>query len=101
MEPPLLIASNTDGGNKEWIDAVANGFKNNLGIQSEIQPFAKFAEVLNLRKSQSLPGLTRAGWQGDYPSLYNFLGPVWKTGVEPSIVLFAPLTWMAEERTPG
>ena len=55
---------------------MANGFKNNLGIQAEIQPFAKFAEVLNLRKSQSLPGLTRAGWQGDYPSLYNFLGPV-------------------------
>lgn len=76
---PLQIASNTDGGNKEWIDAVANGFKNNLGIQAEIQPFAKFAEVLNLRKSQSLPGLTRAGWQGDYPSLYNFLGPVWAT----------------------
>jgi oligopeptide transport system substrate-binding protein len=77
---PLLIASNTDGGNKEWIDAVANGFKNNLGIQAEIQPFAKFAEVLDLRKSQSLQGLTRAGWQGDYPSLYNFLGPVWATG---------------------
>jgi oligopeptide transport system substrate-binding protein len=77
---PLQIASNTDGGHKEWIDAVANGFKNNLGIQAEIQPFAKFAEVLNLRKSQSLPGLTRAGWQGDYPSLYNFLGPVWATG---------------------
>ena len=77
---PLQIASNTDGGHKEWIDAVANGFKNNLGIQAEIQPFAKFAEVLNLRKSQSLPGLTRSGWQADYPSLYNFLGPVWATG---------------------
>jgi len=77
---PLQIASNTDGGNKEWIDAVANGFKNNLGIQAEIQPFAKFAEVLNLRKSQQLPGLTRSGWQGDYPSLYNFLGPIWATG---------------------
>ncbi|MDQ0922718.1 oligopeptide transport system substrate-binding protein [Pseudarthrobacter sp. W1I19] len=76
---PLQIASNTDGGHKEWIDAVANGFKNNLDIQAEIQPFAKFAEVLDLRKSQSLPGLTRAGWQGDYPSLYNFLGPVWAT----------------------
>jgi oligopeptide transport system substrate-binding protein len=76
---PLLIGSNTDGGNKEWVDAVANNFKNNLGIQSEIQPFAKFAELLNVRKSQTLPGLTRAGWQGDYPSLYNFLGPVWAT----------------------
>ncbi|WP_433874418.1 peptide ABC transporter substrate-binding protein [Sinomonas atrocyanea] len=77
---PLQIASNTDGGNKEWVDAVANNFKNNLGIQAEIQPFAKFAEVLNLRKAQQLPGLTRSGWQGDYPSLYNFLGPNWATG---------------------
>ncbi len=77
---PLQIASNTDGGHKEWIDAVANGFKNNLDITAEIQPFAKFAEVLDMRKKQTLPGLTRAGWQGDYPSLYNFLGPIWATG---------------------
>ena len=86
---PLQIASNTDGGNKEWIDAVANGFKNNLGIQSEIQPFAKFAEVLDLRTSQSIPGLTRGGWQGDYPSLYNFLGPVWKTGASSNYEKFS------------
>lgn len=86
---PLLITSNTDGGNKEWIDAVANGFKNNLGIQSEIQPFARFAEVLDLRKSQSIQGVTRGGWQGDYPSLYNFLGPVWKTGASSNYEKFS------------
>ncbi|MBB6407260.1 ABC transporter substrate-binding protein [Arthrobacter sp. AZCC_0090] len=77
---PLQIASNTDGGNKEWVEAVANGFRNNLGIQVEIQSLARFAELLDLRKSQTLPGLTPSSWQGDYPSLYNFLGPVWKTG---------------------
>ncbi|MFJ5695038.1 ABC transporter substrate-binding protein [Arthrobacter sp. NPDC093125] len=82
---PLLIASNTDGGNKEWIEAVANGFKNNLGVPAEIQPFAEFAEVLDLRTSQALPGLTRTAWQGDYPSLYNFLGPVWKTGASANL----------------
>ena len=36
----LQLAYNTDGGNKEWIDAVANNFKNNLGIKAEGQPFA-------------------------------------------------------------
>ena len=70
----LQLAYNTDGGNKEWIDAVANNFKNNLGIKAEGQPFAKFAEILKLRTAKELPGLTRAGWQADYPSLYNFLG---------------------------
>jgi oligopeptide transport system substrate-binding protein len=76
----LQLAYNTDGGNKEWIDAVANNLKNNLGIQAEGQPFAKFAEVLDLRKAKTLPGFTRAGWQADYPSLYNFLGPLLRTG---------------------
>lgn len=76
----LQLAYNTDGGNKEWIDAVANNLKNNLGIKAEGQPFAKFAEILNLRKAKTLPGFTRAGWQADYPSLFNFLGPLLKTG---------------------
>ncbi|GAA3400107.1 MULTISPECIES: peptide ABC transporter substrate-binding protein [Pseudarthrobacter] len=76
----LQLGYNTDGGNKEWIDAVANNLKNNLGIQAEGQPFAKFAELLDLRKSQTLPGFARAGWQADYPSLYNFLGPLLRTG---------------------
>lgn len=76
----LQLAYNTDGGNKEWIDAVANNLKNNLGIKAEGQPFAKFAEILNLRKAKTLPGFTRAGWQADYPSLFNFLGPVLQTG---------------------
>lgn len=75
----LQLAYNTDGGNKEWIDAVANNLKNNLGIKAEGQPFAKFAEILNLRTAKTLPGLTRAGWQADYPSLFNFLGPLLKT----------------------
>ncbi|MFE4834897.1 ABC transporter substrate-binding protein [Arthrobacter sp. NPDC056691] len=86
---PLQIASNTDGGNREWVEAVANGFKNNLGIAAEVQSFAKFAELLDRRKSQSLPGLTRTAWQGDYPSLYNFLGPVWRTGASANFEKFS------------
>ena len=80
----LQLAYNTDGGNKEWIDAVANNFKNNLGIKAEGQPFAKFAEILKLRTAKELPGLTRAGWQADYPSLYNFLGPLLRPAPAPT-----------------
>ena len=86
---PLLIASNTDGGNQEWVEAIVNGFKNNLGILAQIQAFARFADVLDLRASQSLPGLAHTAWQGDYPSLYNFLGPVWKTGASANFEKFS------------
>lgn len=82
---PLPIVTNTDGGNRDWAEAVANGFKNTLGIPAEVQPYPRFADVLDLRMSQSLTGLASTAWQGDYPSLYNFLGPVWKTGASANL----------------
>ncbi|MDP9933834.1 ABC-type oligopeptide transport system substrate-binding subunit [Paenarthrobacter nicotinovorans] len=89
---PLEIATNSDGGNKEWIDAIANSFKNNLGLLAEIHSFAQFADLLDLRQSKSLPGLASSAWQGDYPSLYNFLGPVWETGAPANLEKFPTLT---------
>ncbi|NYE95090.1 oligopeptide transport system substrate-binding protein [Psychromicrobium silvestre] len=77
---PLTIAYNTDGGNKEWVDAVANQLKTNLKINAEGKAYPKFATMLDDRISKKLTGLVRAGWQADYPSLYNFLGPVLATG---------------------
>ncbi|WP_018134551.1 peptide ABC transporter substrate-binding protein [Acaricomes phytoseiuli] len=76
---PLTIAYNTDGGNKEWVDAVANQITNTLGIQVEGKPFPKFATLLDDRLNRTLDGMVRAGWQADYPSIYNFLAPVLST----------------------
>jgi oligopeptide transport system substrate-binding protein len=74
------IAYNTDGGHAEWVDAVANSLKNTLGIEAEGKPYATFAAALEDREAQKLTGATRAGWQADYPSLYNFLAPLYLTG---------------------
>lgn len=73
---PLTISYNTDGGNKEWVDAVANQLSQNLGIKVEGKPYPKFASMLDDRKNKKLTGLVRAGWQGDYPTQYDFLGPI-------------------------
>lgn len=76
----LTLAYNSDGGNKEWIDAVANQLRTNLGINAEGKAYPQFASMLDDRMNKKLDGLVRAGWQGDYPSLYNFLGPLLATG---------------------
>lgn len=73
---PLTIAYNTDGDNKAWVDAVANQLSNALGIWAEGKPYPKFASMLDDRLGRKLDGLVRAGWQADYPSMYNFLAPV-------------------------
>jgi oligopeptide transport system substrate-binding protein len=79
-DKPFTISYNSDGGHKEWIDAVANSIKNELGIDAQGKPYATFAEVREIATSKNLEGALRTGWQADYPSLYNFLGPTFGTG---------------------
>ena len=74
------IAYNADGGHQAWVDAAAQSIGNALGITAQGKPYPTFAEALTDRDSDALTGATRAGWQADYPSLYNFLAPLYQTG---------------------
>lgn len=77
----FTIAYNADkGGHKAWVEALVNQVKNTLGIKIEGKPYATFKEVRTEATSGTLTGGIRAGWQADYPSLYNFLGPIYKAG---------------------
>jgi oligopeptide transport system substrate-binding protein len=78
---PLTIGYNADkGDHKTWVEAVVNNIKNNLGIEVEGKPYATFKEARTEATEETLTGALRAGWQADYPSLYNFLGPIYATG---------------------
>ncbi|MHA7306372.1 peptide ABC transporter substrate-binding protein [Arthrobacter sp. TMN-49] len=77
----FTVTSNLDGpGNKEYITAMANQISTNLGIKAELSPVTSFKEMRALVNKKELTGASRAGWQADYPSLYNFLGPLFGTG---------------------
>ncbi|WP_342024000.1 ABC transporter substrate-binding protein [Arthrobacter citreus] len=78
---PLTIAYNADkGDHKTWVEAVVNNVKNNLGIEITGKPYATFKEARTEATDGVLTGAIRSGWQADYPSLYNFLGPIYATG---------------------
>jgi oligopeptide transport system substrate-binding protein len=74
------IAYNSDGGHQAWVDAVINSIVNTLDITATGKPYPTFAAALEDRANDALTGGTRAGWQADYPSLYNFLAPLYQTG---------------------
>ncbi|GHD48186.1 ABC transporter substrate-binding protein [Mycetocola manganoxydans] len=74
------LAYNSDGGHQAWVDAVVNSISNTLGIEAVGKPYATFAAALEDRDADKLTGGTRAGWQADYPSMYNFLAPLYQTG---------------------
>ncbi|MFB4353020.1 ABC transporter substrate-binding protein [Microbacterium sp. LS_15] len=74
------IQYNADGPNQGWVDAVANQLKNNLGIDASGNPIPTFAEHRTLITEDQTQTAFRTGWQFDYPSMFNGLGPLFGTG---------------------
>jgi len=74
------IAYNADGGHAPWVDAVSNSIKNVLAIDAAGAPYPTFAEMRTLITNRTIETPARSGWQADYPSLFNFLGPIYATG---------------------
>ena len=73
------IAYNADGGHQEWVDAVANSIKNILGIDAVGAPQPTFAGFRSQITGRTITTAFRAAWQGDYPSMLEFLAPLFVT----------------------
>jgi oligopeptide transport system substrate-binding protein len=73
------IQYNADGPNQGWVDAIANQLKNNLGIEAAGKPIPTFAEHRTLITERQADTAFRNGWQFDYPSMFNGLGPIYGT----------------------
>ncbi|MGO3886545.1 MAG: peptide ABC transporter substrate-binding protein [Mycetocola sp.] len=73
------IAYNADADHQAWVDAVTNQLKNNLGIEASGDPIALFSDLRKSVTDRDIETAFRTGWQGDYPGLYNFLGPIYGT----------------------
>ncbi len=76
----FTIGYNSDGGHQAWVDAVSNSVKNVLGIDAQGKPYPAFKDLRDDVTNRTIKGAFRSGWQADYPSSYNFLGPLYGTG---------------------
>src|SRR3984957_15165932 len=74
------IGYNADGSHQEWVDAVANSIKNTLGIDAVGAPQPTFAGFRTQITNRTIGTAFRAGWQGDFPSMLEFLEPLFVTG---------------------
>lgn len=82
MQPftgPFTLAYNADGGHQNWVDAVCNQLRNNLGIEATGNSYPDFKSLRDDVAGRTITGAYRTGWQADYPSLFNFLGPLYTT----------------------
>ncbi|TWP48683.1 ABC transporter substrate-binding protein [Lentzea tibetensis] len=75
----ITLQSNTDGGHKEWAEAACNSIKNAIGLECAFAPSTSFAEFRQKVNAHEMTGMYRAGWIADYPSIENWLNPLYKT----------------------
>ncbi|MFC4018142.1 ABC transporter substrate-binding protein [Micromonospora sp. GCM10011542] len=75
----IIISYNGDGGHKDWVDATANQLKANLGVEVVGSAEPKFADLLTKVEKKQPVGMFRLGWVMDYPSMEDYLGPVYST----------------------
>ena len=75
------VAFNNDGaGNREFVEAMTNQIKNVLGIDSSPKVYPTFDELRKEVTDRTIQTAFRTGWQADYPSMLNYLGPIYATG---------------------
>jgi oligopeptide transport system substrate-binding protein len=74
------IAYNSDGDHQAWIEAVANCVKNTLGIDAVGVAYPTFKTIRDEITARTIGQAFRYGWQGDYPSMFEFLTAVYLTG---------------------
>jgi oligopeptide transport system substrate-binding protein len=75
----LQISYNGDGGHKDWVDATCNQLKTNLGVDCVGTAEPKFADLLTKVQAKQPVGMFRSGWVMDYPSMEDYLGPLYTT----------------------
>jgi ABC-type oligopeptide transport system substrate-binding subunit len=75
----ISISYNADGGHKEWVDATCNQLSANLGVTCTGIGEARFRDVLDKLDAGEDIGFFRLGWIMDYPSMQNYLGPLYST----------------------
>jgi oligopeptide transport system substrate-binding protein len=78
----LTMTYNADAPNKAWSEAVCNSIKNALGIECTAVPTVDFATFNKKLDGNELKGIFRSAWQMDYPSIENFLVPIYAKGAD-------------------
>ena len=76
---PVELWFNAGAGHDEWMQAVGNQLRDNLGVEYKLQGGLQFAEYLPKGDEKGFTGPFRLGWAMDYPSPQNYLEPLYST----------------------
>lgn len=76
----ITLSYNADASHKEWTEATCNSIKQNLGVDCVATGVVDFSTFRTQIHDRKMKGMFRTGWQMDYPSIENFLTPIYAKG---------------------
>ena len=85
----LTLTYNGDASHKGWTEAVCNSINKTLGIDCVATPTVDFATMLTKLGENELKGMFRMGWVMDYPSIENYLAPIYGKGASSNYYNYA------------
>ncbi|HEX6233624.1 MAG TPA: ABC transporter substrate-binding protein [Jiangellaceae bacterium] len=76
----LKLEANAGAGHEDWLQAVGDQLRENLGIEYELAVNLDFPEYLARSDAGEFEGAFRLGWGPDYPVMETYLAPLYGTG---------------------
>lgn len=75
----MTLWVNSGADNNAWVKAVANQWSKTFGVKCEVKnvPFSGYLDKVT---KSDFTGPYRLGWDGEFPSMENYLKPTWFSG---------------------
>lgn len=84
----ITIWLNAGAGHEPWVKAVANAWRDTFGLDYTLET-PQFNDYLDTLESHNITGPFRLGWGQDYPSMVNFLKPIYTEGLQSNYTGYA------------
>jgi oligopeptide transport system substrate-binding protein len=89
FEGDIELTSNVDSPNQPWMEEVCASVTETLGVSCRFVPIPTLGEFRRRLNAQEITAVFRSGWIADYPSIENFLGPMFRTGASDNVAKYS------------
>ncbi|GAA3299702.1 ABC transporter substrate-binding protein [Dactylosporangium vinaceum] len=79
FQGPVTLTSNVDSGNQEWVEVACRSIQQALGRPCEFKPQTTLGAFRTALTNKSIHEIYRTAWVAGYPSIENFLNPLFRT----------------------
>lgn len=79
FEGPIELTANNDTANQDWVEATCATITRALGRECRFVPVPTLGEFRKAINDHRMTAIYRSGWVADYPSIENFLNPIYRT----------------------